>query len=178
MGIADDVQSRTPYARLRSLETLFVHVSSSVTPRRVQPSRVTEPSVNVASTASSLRRTPTDVEWSYDCEVQPRDSVKHLTTHCTLLLVEHSFLSVGGELAVMTLVFPNSTWRKELATVQVGCGLGTGWLRGRRLRLRTNTSRTIMRFARRMVPATRHLASALRAWRNCLRRRGGISPAH
>ena len=91
------VQPRTPSARQRPLEISTAHASSPVTPRLVQPSRAAEPSVNVASAAPSLGRTPAGVEWPYDCEAQPRDTSHH--TLCTSSC--RTLVSFGGGRAYM-----------------------------------------------------------------------------
>ena len=123
VGVSDGVQSRTPYCRLRSLETSTAHASSPVTPRRVQPSRAAEPSVKAASGAPSPGRTPTDAGWPYGCGAQPRDTSLHtLCTSCCRALV-----SCGGARAYMRDVHA----RKRLVECRIchSISKALSWLR-------------------------------------------------
>ena len=115
VGVSDGVQSRTPYARLRSLETSTAHASSPVTPRRVQASRAAEPSVKAASCAPSPGRAPRMLGGHMAAEPS---RVIHLSTHRALLLAEHSFLAVGRELTCVTFMLENAFSSQELATLQ------------------------------------------------------------
>ena len=144
-NVSDGAQPRTPSARLKSLETSTAHTSSPATPRRVQPSRVAEPSVIVASSAPSLGRTPTGAEWPYDCGARPRD-----TSHHTLRISScRKLVSFGGVRACSgnVRVQKNTFTCEELATVQAGRGLGCDLLHGHCFTLPVSTSRGTMRGA-------------------------------
>ena len=80
-SVSDGSQPCTPSAHQRASEISTAHASPPATPRRVRPSRAAGRNVIVASGAPSLGRTPTGVEWPYDCEAQPRDTSHH--TLCT-----------------------------------------------------------------------------------------------